>query len=163
MVELGEFQCQRCAKCCRNLLESNKGMLRGLPLTEKEIQLFPKEIVSPKLGIGLNEAEEIVLYQLNITCCPNINERNECKIYHKRPLMCQSFPIVAGSISNRCTVFQYRKPGLFYSEPYRLTKQVEASERLEKYTQNRIQKHLKKNLRIWEYDLTTKKWVSNDP
>ena len=162
MVELGEFQCQRCAKCCRTLLENKNGVLRGLPLTEKEAQLFPKVIVSPKLGIGVTEVTEIVLYQLNINCCLNINERNECKIYPKRPLMCQSFPIVVGSISNRCIVFQYRKPGLQYSEPYRLTGQVKASEKLEKYTQSRIQKYYKRGLRIWEYDLTTKKWVSKE-
>ena len=162
MVEGSEFQCQRCAKCCRNLLESKNDFLRGLPLTEKEAQLFPKEIVSPKLGIGLNEATEIVLYQLNINCCPHINENNECKIYDKRPLMCQSFPIVAGSISNRCIVFHYRKPGLQYAEPFTLIRQVEASEKLEKYNRNRIQKGNKKGLRIWEYNLTTKKWVSKE-
>jgi Fe-S-cluster containining protein len=162
MVELGEFQCQRCAKCCRNLLELRDDILRGLPLTEKEAQLFPKEIVSPKLGIGLTEVKEIVLFQLNVNCCPNINERNECKVYPKRPLMCQSFPIVAGSVSNRCTVFQYRRPGLQYSEPYRLTRQVEASEKLEEYTQNRMHKHHKNKLRIWEYDLKTKKWILKD-
>ena len=162
MVETNEFQCQRCAKCCRNLLENRNGFLRGLPLTEKEVQLFAKEIVSPKLGIGLNEVTEIVLYQLNINCCPNIDDQNECKIYPKRPLMCQSFPIVVGSISNRCIVFQYRKPGLKYSEPYTLTRQVEASEKLEKYTQNRIQKCHKKDLKIWEYDLTTKKWFPKE-
>ncbi len=162
MVEKSEFQCQRCAKCCRNLLENKNGILRGLPLTEKEAVLFSKEIVSPKVGIGVNKVSEIVLYQLNINCCPSINEQNECEIYLKRPLMCQSFPIVAGSISNRCVVFQYRKPGLQYSEPYRLTRQVEASEKLEKYTQNRIQKYHKKGLRIWEYDLMTKKWFSKE-
>jgi Fe-S-cluster containining protein len=159
MAETNEFQCQRCAKCCRNLLENKNGFLRGLPLTEKEAQLFPKEIVFPKLGIGSKDVSEIVLYQLDIICCPYVNNQNECKIYQKRPLMCQSFPIVAGSISNRCIVFQYRKPGVQYKEPYTLTKQVEASEKLEKYTQARIQKYRKKGLRIWEYNIATKKWI----
>ncbi len=111
------------------------------------------------MGIGQNEPEVVVLYQLTVNCCPFVNDNNECRIYTKRPLMCQSFPIVAGAISNRCRVFSYRKPGATYNEPYSMAKQVEASGKLEKYTQNRIKKHHGKFVKIWEYDLATKKWI----
>lgn len=158
-MDTGEFECLRCASCCRNLLESKDGIQGGLPLTDKEASLFPNALVSPKLGVGTKEPEEVVLYQLDIMCCPYVNEKNECQIYSKRPLMCQSFPIVAGAISNRCKTFGYRKPGITYTEPYSMERQVEASEKLEKYVANRIKKHCSKVIRIWEYDLVTKKWL----
>lgn len=157
-MDAGKFECLRCATCCRNLLESKGGVQRGLPLTDKEASLFPNVLISPKLGVGTKEPEEVVLYQINVKCCPYINEKNECQIYAKRPLMCQSFPIVAGAISNRCKTFSYRKPGITYTEPYNMDKQVEASGKLEKYVANRIKKHRGKAIRIWEFDLTTKKW-----
>ena len=161
-MDAGKFECLRCATCCRNLLEGKGVILRGLPLTDKEVGLFPTVLVSPKMGIGSIKLEEVVLYQLNINCCPYVTEKNECKIYSKRPLMCQSFPIVAGAISNRCKTFSYRKPGVTYTEPYNMEKQVDASEKLEKYVTNRIKKHRGKATRIWEYDLATKKWKQGE-
>jgi Fe-S-cluster containining protein len=159
MNEAEDFQCSKCATCCRNLIENKEGVIRGLPLTEKETQFFPKEIVLPKLGIGINCPETVVLFQLTVNCCPHLSPKNECQIYLNRPLMCQSFPVVAGAISNRCKVFSYRKPGFNYAEPFTMAKQIEASNKLERYTQKRIGKNSLKNLRIWEYDLATKKWV----
>jgi Fe-S-cluster containining protein len=159
MSNAGEFQCYRCAKCCRHLLEKKGDVLRGLPLTESEKKIFPPDIVSPKMGIGLKEPLEVVLYQLNANCCPHINERNECRIYVDRPLMCQSFPIIAGEISNRCRVFSYRKPGLKYDEPYTMKQQLEASNKLEKYVQKCIAKYSPGKLKIWEFDLATSKWI----
>ncbi len=153
-----EFQCLRCSTCCRNLLENKGGIMRGLPLTEKEAELFPKDMLSPKVACGADKPENVILFQLNVSCCPNINNQNECKIYSNRPLMCQSFPIVAGAISNRCRVFIYRKTGFNYDEPYSMSTQLEASDRLEKYIQKKLIKGSRCKQKIWEYDLKTKRW-----
>ncbi|MCW4005803.1 MAG: YkgJ family cysteine cluster protein [Candidatus Bathyarchaeota archaeon] len=160
MSQTDDFQCAQCAKCCQNILETRGGVLRGLPLTQKETELFPEKVISPKMGIGFkDEPEVIVLYQINVNCCPYVNKQNQCQIYQKRPLMCQSFPIVAGAISNRCQVFSYRKPGVTYNEPYPMTAQLQANDKLEKYIQNRIKKHSRHGLKIWEYNLATKQWI----
>ncbi len=160
MGEQGEFQCLRCSTCCRNILETKDGFRRGLPLTEEETRLFPSEVVSPKLAVGLKEPEKIVLYQLNVNVCPHVSHANMCTQYSERPLICRSFPVVAGAISNRCKVFGYRKVGVEYDEPFAMAEQLKASERLEKYIQNQVRKHRKKGWRFWEYDLAAGKWVS---
>jgi Fe-S-cluster containining protein len=159
MGEENDFKCLKCGTCCRNIIEIVGGIKRGLPFTENEVALFPKEPVSPKLAIGLMEPETIVLYQLNINVCPYINAKNQCQKYETRPLMCRSFPIVAGDISNRCKVFSYRKVGVVYCEPYTMAKQLEASNKLNEYISKSIKKHFQKAIKIWEYDLETKKWV----
>ncbi|MCW4009525.1 MAG: YkgJ family cysteine cluster protein [Candidatus Bathyarchaeota archaeon] len=163
MNDPADFECSRCATCCRNLLEDSGKMLRGLPLTEAETQLYPAEIVAPKLGVGITGPDKVILYQLNVNCCPHLNQQNQCKIYAKRPLMCRSFPIVAGAISNRCRMFSYRKPGVTYQEPYTMDSQVKASNKLEKYIEKQIMRHCKRGIRIWEFNLKTKKWVDKGP
>ncbi len=158
MSEASDFECLQCATCCRNLLETREGKSSGLTLTEKEAGIFPSTIVAPKMALGMNAPEIIILYQLCVKCCPNINEKNLCQIYEKRPLICQSFPVISGAISNKCKVFSYRKVGLNYSEPYTMNIQLQASEKLDKYLQHRIRKHFKKGIKLWEYDLSTKQW-----
>lgn len=159
MDEKADFECLRCGTCCRQLLQTTDDVTRGPPLTEKETAVFPPEIISPKLAIGQTEPTTIILYQLNVNVCPYINQKNECQKYAERPLICRSFPIVAGAISNRCKIFAYRKVGASYSEPYPMTKQLEASNKLEAYTLNHIKNHSKKGTNIWEYNLNTKKWI----
>ena len=154
-----DFECQRCGLCCRNLLETREDIKRGLPLTEKEVHLFSKELISPKLAIGVTEPNILVLCQLNVNVCPHINSKNECEKYKSRPLMCQSFPVVAGDLSNRCRIFSYRKVGFSYSDPYPMIKQMEASEKFNRYLGNRIKKHYQIGLKVWEYDLSIGKWV----
>jgi Fe-S-cluster containining protein len=158
MNEANAFECLQCATCCRNLLETKEGKSRGLTLTEKETGFFSPEFILPKLAVGLKEPQTIILYQLNIKSCPHISEKNLCQIYQSRPLVCQSFPIISGAISNRCKIFAHRKVGLSYYEPFTMKTQLEASEKLEKYIQNRIRKYYKKGIKLWEYDLTTKQW-----
>jgi Fe-S-cluster containining protein len=159
MDQAGNFECRRCAVCCRSLLESKEGILRGLPLTDKETKLFTSKVIAPKLALGGEKPENIILYQLIVNCCPHLNEKNECQVYVKRPLMCQSFPIVVGAISNRCQVFNYRIPGVAYEEPYSMTDQLKASNKLEKHIQSYLSKKSRKGLRIWEYDPISKKWL----
>jgi len=159
MDQAGNFECRRCAACCRSILESKEGILRGLPLTDRENKLFPSKTIAPKLAVGVEKPQTIVLFQLIVNCCPHVNEKNECQIYAKRPLMCQSFPIVAGAISNRCQVFNYRRPGVAYDEPYSMTAQLKASNKLEQYIQNYLRRNSRKGLRFWEYDPNSKKWL----
>jgi Fe-S-cluster containining protein len=157
--DANDFECLQCATCCRNLLETRDGKSSGMTLTDKEASIFQPAIVSPKIALGMSAPEITILYQLNVKCCPNVNEKNMCQIYEKRPLVCQSFPIISGAISNKCKVFSYRKVGLSYSEPYAMIRQLQASEKLDKYIQNRIRKHFKEGIKLWEYDLTTKQWT----
>jgi Fe-S-cluster containining protein len=154
-----EFVCKRCGVCCRNLLETKDGIQRGLPLTDKETALFPQELVSPKLAIGVAEPKVVILYQLNVNVCPYINSQNACVKYEKRPLMCQSFPVVAGDLSNRCTVFSYRLKGVSYSDSYSMEKQLAASVKFTLYLGNRVKKYYRKDLKVWEYDLAKRRWV----
>ncbi len=163
MDESSDFQCLRCATCCRSLLESKGDITLGLPLTEHEASLFPEKLVVPKVAVGVDKPESVILYQLKVKCCPHLSSQNQCQIYVKRPLMCQSFPIVAGAVSNRCRVFSYRKPGLSYHEPYSMEAQLVASGKLEKYLLKQIKKNNRPELKIWEYDLNSKKWRLQGP
>lgn len=158
MYKSDEFECLQCATCCRNLLETRNGKISGITLTENEAKLFPSNIVSPKLSLGMNSPEIIIMYQLNVKCCPNVNEKNLCQVYENRPLICRSFPVISGAISNKCKMFSYRKPGLTYDEPYTMNRQIEASAKLDKYIENRIKRHFKKGIKLWEYDLATNRW-----
>ena len=88
------FNCRKCGTCCRNLLEYINGVKAGLLLTVKEIDLFPSEMISPKMAIGIAGPEQMICYQLSVDNCPYINEKSECRTYDKRPLMCRAFPYV---------------------------------------------------------------------
>ncbi len=160
LAEVSNFGCLKCGECCRSILHCDEeGFTRGLLLTEKETSIFPKGAVSPKLAVGLTEPKTVILYQLNVNPCPHLSGKNECQKYSERPLMCRSFPIIAGAISNRCKVFSYRKVGVAYSEPYTMAEQLEASDKINKHIEKSIKRHYRKGLRLWEYDLATKKWV----
>jgi len=155
-----EFECLRCGTCCKTILQTADGVVRGLPLTEKERRLFPPEVVSPRVAVGVEAPETVVLWQLNRNVCLFVGEGNVCQRYEVRPLMCRSFPIVVGAISNKCTVFSYRKPGVAYSEPYTMESQLEADEKLTVYIKKSIKKYSRKGLKMWEYDLATCSWVN---
>jgi Fe-S-cluster containining protein len=152
------FQCQKCAKCCRNLFEKRGAILGGLPLTDREAILFPKDLVLPKISLGTTKPEHTIIYQLNVNSCPHLNNEQTCRIYPRRPLMCKAFPIVGEAISNKCTIFSYRKPGLVFDEPFSMDEQLAASIQFEEYLKMQLKKHGQKGFKLWEYDLDTKKW-----
>src|SRR3972149_8581906 len=162
-MKIIDFKCLKCGTCCKNLLEDfDDGLRRGLVLTAKETKLFPAEIISPKMAIGVNTPKIILQYQLNANNCPHINEKNECKIYNNRPLMCRAFPYESGTVSNKCKVFHDVKIGepvdteISYIE-------MEASEKLNRHTLNLFQKEYGNGMKLWEYDLATKKWLLKNP
>jgi len=152
------FECKKCGTCCRDLLEDFDGIRKGLLLTANETNLFPSEMISPKMAIGVKKPEKIIEYQLNVNVCPHLNERNECRIYYKRPLMCKAFPYESGTFSVKCKVFSHVKVGVPCNAAFSLT-EIEASEKLNRYIMNRFRKYVKKGSQLWEFDLATKKWT----
>jgi Fe-S-cluster containining protein len=128
-------------------------------LTEKEIQLFPPENVSPRIGIGLDEPKVVVAYQLNTDVCPHLGVNSKCKIYAKRPLMCRAFPYLNGNISSKCMFFSPRKREQFYNDIFPMVEMRKADEELNKYCLNILKEHFRVGIKQWIYDLATKKWT----
>jgi len=153
------FECKKCGTCCRNLFDDIQGIRKGLLLTAKEVSLFPSEMISPSSAVGTEKRKKIIIYQLNVNTCPRIDNKNECLIYDKRPLMCKAFPYESGSFSTKCTVFSRRKVGQFYCDFAPSEFQIDASEKLNRYVRNRFRKYFIRGIKVWEYDLTTKNWV----
>ncbi len=93
------FKCLHCGRCCRNILRGYNGIISGLVLFPDETELFPKETVFPSIGLGFDridplKPESIVTYQIDSEDCPHLSEKNTCKIYDKRPLICRAFPLI---------------------------------------------------------------------
>lgn len=159
------FECKKCGTCCRNLVEDSNGITNGLFLTSKEIRLFPSKLISPQTAIGVNKPKRIVSYQLNVNVCPYINERNECKIYNKRPLSCRAFPFeivgFAPTASVKCSVIgsQMREGEL---RPVEFSPvELEAGQKINRYIMNRYRKYAKKKTNLWKFDLKTGKWIKH--
>src|SRR4030042_6764260 len=98
------FNCTKCGLCCKNLLDERDGNIVGLCLTKKETRMFDPKYISPQVGIGKEKVEKIIGYQLNVAVCPHLGEKNNCEIYDKRPLVCQTFPFEPAreTVSRKC-------------------------------------------------------------
>lgn len=93
MAEEG-FVCQLCGRCCSDLVSEDHGIIRGLTLLPGEEEAFPRSIVKPAVGIGINPNDSvfrITAFQMTENKCPYIQE-TFCKIYKKRPASCRQFP-----------------------------------------------------------------------
>lgn len=91
---MSQFSCQRCGKCCRDLIQRDRGILRGLSLLPDEVGFFPSELVKPYLGIGKRPHDSkfmVIAYQLASETCPYLEE-NLCTRYPERPVSCRQFP-----------------------------------------------------------------------
>jgi len=82
----------------------------GLLLTPKEAGLFPRELVKPYMGTERKgksrpRPAQIIAYQLDAENCPHLEEDNSCRIYDKRPLSCQAFPVHIGLVEGELTVY----------------------------------------------------------
>ena len=87
--------CQRCGKCCNDLVQQDLGILRGLSLLPEEVHLFPDELVKPYLGIGKRPHMtkfHVIAYQLSSDSCPHLVETS-CRRYDERPTSCRQFPL----------------------------------------------------------------------
>lgn len=151
------FVCLQCGSCCKNLVNQHDGILRGMPLTEKEAKLFPADLISPRLAVGLKNPKYIITFQLNVSTCPHLDKSNQCAIYSKRPLVCKSFPILSGKINPECKNFD----GIKESEHIAVANMellIEADNELSLYTSSRFRKHFIKGVKQWRFDLSTHKW-----
>ena len=91
---MSRLVCQRCGKCCNDLIQQDRGVLRGLSLMLEEIHLFTEELVKPYLGIGKRPHMtnfKVIAYQLASDSCPHLVE-NSCRRYDERPTSCRQFP-----------------------------------------------------------------------
>ncbi len=91
---MSQYVCQLCGKCCNDLIQQDRGILRGLSLLPEEITLFPEELVKPYLGIGKRphvSKFQVISYQLITETCPHLIE-NMCAKYGERPSHADSFP-----------------------------------------------------------------------
>ena len=158
------FECQKCGTCCRNLLENQNVVTNGLFLTAKETRLFPSKLISPQVAIGVKKPKNIISYQFNVNVCPHINEKNECRIYDKRPLACKSFPLevtlLGSTASVQCPIIGRRMKEGEFREAEFSAPEIEASEKINNYLWNRYQKYFKVGSKMWNFDLKTKKWIA---
>jgi hypothetical protein len=138
-------------------LRNEKGIILGLFLTEKETSFFNPKQICPQCGIGVERPENIIAFQLNLGVCPHISEKNECKIYDRRPLACQSFPIEPTPLGNIVNAecpqagSLTRNPELVFSE---------AGEKILRYLGKGFVKYRKRGSKLWYFNLGTKRWVA---
>jgi Fe-S-cluster containining protein len=116
-------------------------------------------MVSPKLAVGIVKPDEIISYQLNVDTCPHLDEKNECKIYYGRPLICKAFPYISGRMSRKCP--QIGNQMIIETDLWAIDAEIEASKKLDRYILNRTEKLAQKrrNQKVWEFDLAEKKWI----
>jgi len=157
------FRCQKCGTCCRNLVKNVGNVTIGLFLTSKETHLFPSKLIFPQISVGVNKPEKTIAYQLNVYACPHINDKNECMIYDKRPLVCKSFPLEITPIEvimhRECPVIavlvkegEARRIGWSAVE-------IKANQKIRMYMSNRYERYFKVGLKAWTFDLRSKEWI----
>lgn len=165
------FKCLRCGRCCRNLFKEFEGQLHGLSLFSDEKKLFPNKLVSPQTGIGwgLSGPKYVVNHQLNVNVCPHLSKDNLCRVYDKRPLACQAFPLIAMApwTIGDCTVVEEieRKIGSLYNllpitpKNFRASKEWQA---IAKMNSQLIESYARANVMdgrvLWGFDLKNKEW-----
>ena len=164
------FECKKCGSCCGGLFVYEHGVVSGLSLTEEEAKLFEPKQVAPYMAIGDEKPRTIFFYQLTLTDCPQINEKNECKIYEKRPLICRAFPVHPkfgrAEIMPRCPQVGRYFSGVGTKCPvYIDDDKIETAVR--QIILNALiwkQKCKQERLKLWIFDLATKRWiVDNNP
>jgi len=163
---MSQLVCQRCGKCCSDIVQQDRGILRGLSLLPDEIDLFPVELVKPYLGIGKRPHMakfQIIAYQLASYSCPHLVE-NSCSGYDERPTSCRQFPFSLDldeenepllGVDMNCPAaveLLNNTDGLF-----EFTDREDAERLLE--LKRRV---LKNPRRAWVYDLATMRWVRFD-
>lgn len=161
-----KFECKKCGFCCRALLsEERNGVVLGLSLiTEEEKEMFDPKFISPFVAIGAEKPTTVIFYQLTLSECPHINEKNKCMIYEKRPLICRTFPVVS---KLNGVVIQPSCPqiGKYYTSAGEMCPVfIEDDNSEEALNKTNIifltwkQKCLEKDLKFWIFNLATKKW-----
>jgi len=169
------FKCLRCGRCCKNLFREIEEGLFGLNVFPDEKELFPKKFVSPYIGIGWGTSgpKYVVSYQLNINVCVHLSKDNLCKVYDKRPLACQAFPLLsAGPFGtsipdpNECTFVEKveKEAGslnnLFPITPkkFRAPQGWQAVRKINNRVEKSYTSHLMDARVLWRFDLKNKEW-----
>lgn len=160
------FTCRQCGRCCRELLQNDKGIQRGLTLLPEETKLFSEDQVKPYLGYGKRPYEKdfkILAYQLTLPSCPYLIE-NKCTVYDKRPATCRQFPFsldpdpkegILLGVDMNCpaTVELVNNSSGLFDFPDRVSA-------LKIYELKKLV--LVNPRRVWFYDLESDKWVRYD-
>lgn len=163
---MSQYVCQRCGKCCKDLIQQDRGILRGLSLLPEEIGLFPEGLVKPYLGIGRRPHMakfQVIAYQLSSDSCPYLVENN-CSRYDERPITCKQFPF-------SLDLDQEDEPllGVDMNCPAAVELinttdgQIEFTDRNDAEKLLALKRRVMENpRRAWVYDLATMKWFRFD-
>lgn len=163
---MSQYVCQMCGKCCKDLIQQDRGILRGLSLLPEEIGLFPEELVKPYLGIGRRPHMtkfQVIAYQLSSDSCPYLVENN-CGRYDERPITCKQFPF-------SLDLDQEDEPllGVDMNCPAAVELinttdgQIEFTDRNDAEKLLELKRRVMENpRRAWVYDLATMKWFRFD-
>lgn len=97
-VTTKKFECLQCGSCCRNLRVNMGEWTLGLFLLPDETKFFPEDKIFPMWAIGLKgrsrpRPETIGVFQLDSATCIHMTEKNTCRIYDKRPVICHAHPL----------------------------------------------------------------------
>jgi Fe-S-cluster containining protein len=160
------FECKRCGFCCRTLFVYEDGKLFGLSLlTQEETKLFYPEIIAPYVAIGVKEPTTIIFHQLILSECPYINEKNECVIYDKRPIVCRLFPRIPKPtqllVTPNCPQVgkRYNRVGEICPLDFDTPDQEEALTKMDFIYSDLRRICIEKGLNLWVFDLATKRWM----
>ena len=160
------YICRQCGKCCRDLIQKDRGILRGLTLLPEEVDLFPEEFVKPYLGLGRRPHESgfnVIAYQLTYEDCPKLEE-NLCTIYENRPTTCRQFPFSLDLDEENEPILGIDMNCPAASEMVtNMNGTVEFSDREEAEKLLELSRKVTVNPRkAWVYDLGSMKWVRFD-
>ncbi len=161
------FECLKCGKCCRNLLQEDKGVLKGLTLLNEEISWFPKTSVKPAIGQGKRPYEKsfkTIIHQLNQESCPNLTN-NECTIYERRPASCRQYPfsIREDKQGRKQIGLDLNCPALAKKIVNNIQLKFKFEDRLSAEKLHQIEKKTWNNpKKTWFYNLSNEKWIRYD-
>ena len=162
---MSQLVCQRCGKCCNDLVQQDRGILRGLSLMPEEIHLFPEELIKPYIGIGKRphvSKFQVIAFQLVLDSCPYLVE-NKCSTYDERPTSCRQFPF-------SLDLDEENEPLLGVDMNCPAAVEISNTDGLLEFTdRNDAERLLELKRRVlenprraWVYDLGTMKWVRFD-
>ena len=117
--------------------------------------MFDEKFIKPQQGYGTLKGIKVFLYQLNQKDCPYIDNHNNCSIYEKRPLICQSYPveptILGGIVREDCPESSYYpKDGTAFTE---------AGLVFNEQLRTKMREFRVKGDILWFFDLYTNKWT----
>jgi Fe-S-cluster containining protein len=152
------FKCNKCGYCCRTLLGTANGMVRGLSLTKRETLLFDQKFIFPQKAFGVNKPTHIFQYQLSLAVCPHISEKNECAIYENRPMICKCYPFEMMGNNNCITSIECPQMSRIIKEKIPTLTPPECEEMYNYFMREKII-HCTKGSIEWNFDLARKMWL----